>query len=427
MELYIEREGESALYQSDRIVSLAMDIAEKLLEKGAQIQRVETTVIRICLAYGAVQVEPFAIPSLIQASVKMPDGYHTTQIRRVYQNAVDLSGLYDLAKLVNKICKEKPSLIDAETEFHDIVNKHVTVDWMTIVGMPLGAGGFAITFGGGIFDALSAGIIGFAIAWLNILFRKKILNSAAITLLDSFISGMLAVFFCAIGLGRNIDAVNAGTIMLFITGVLFSTALQDLICGDLVASIFKFLQSIISAVAIASGYSLALWIGTFFPVLLPSVDVVPLWADIIGTCLVGTLGFCFVYRLPLKELVFSVVGGLISYGLWIVCKKIIQLENYFAVAFLSSLGLSIYSEIVAKARKTPVTLYMTPSIFPLAPGYHLYYAIFYLMQKNTAQFWIYATNTVLISSGIAVGVVFISLAVRLVKVPKMQRHLHKTH
>ncbi|MBO5526043.1 MAG: threonine/serine exporter family protein [Clostridia bacterium] len=427
MEVYIEKEGESALYASDRIVSLAMDLSEKLLEKGAQIQRVETTVIRVCLAYGAVQVEPFAIPSLIQASVKMPDGYHTTQIRRVYQNAVDLSGLLELAKLVDKICKEKPSLEEAEREFHAIADRPIGFDWMRIVGMPIGAGGFAVTFGGGILDAFCAAIIGFAVAWLNILFRKKILNSTAIVVLDAFLSGMMSVLLCAVGFGKNLDAINAGTIMLFITGVLFSAALQDLICGDLVASLFKFMQSVLSAVAIVAGYSLSLWVGTRLPVA-PSPDgVTPLWADVIATCLVGTLGFCFVYRVPLKEMGFSVVGGLVSYGLWILCKNVFRFENYFLIAFLSSLGLSVYSEIVARIRKNLVSVYMTPSIFPLAPGYHLYYAIFHLMNKNTEQFWAFASNTVLISAGIAVGVVLISLVLRIIKIPKMQRHLHKTH
>ena len=65
------------------VLAIAMDVGAETLRVGGEIHRVEDTVTRICLAYGAEAVEVFAITSLITAEVRMPDGTYATHNRRV--------------------------------------------------------------------------------------------------------------------------------------------------------------------------------------------------------------------------------------------------------------------------------------------------------------------------------------------------------
>ncbi len=261
MELYLESETESGIYAADRILSIALDIAEKMLEKGAQVQRVEDTIVKICLAYGADQVEPFAITSLVQATVRMPNGYHTTQLRRVYETNTDLTVLEKLVHLTDRVCKEKPSLDEVERTFQEIVAHRRNTLWMDFVGMPLGAGTLAGFFGGNLRDVLATAIIGLIVACLNLFLTRRVINPVARTAINSFLSGLLAVLLCKVGLGEHVELVMMGTIMLFITGILFGNALRDLLCGDLIAGMLKCLQAFIMAFAIAAGYSLAIFLG----------------------------------------------------------------------------------------------------------------------------------------------------------------------
>lgn len=417
----------SSLYESDRIVGLAMDFAEKLLEKGAQIQRVENTIVRICLAYGAKQVAPFAITSLVQASVLMQDGYHTTQIRRVYETTTDLGMLLSLARLVDRICKEHLPLDEAEALFSELVKERKPRSSLDMLGMALGAGGFAIAFGGDFADFFAAAFIGFVIFWFNFWLTKRIINTLARTFMDSFLSGLFAVLFCAAGIGHHLTAINAGTLMLFITGILFGNALRDLLCGDLVAGMLKLLQALLTAVAIAVGYSIALWFARFFP----SVDHTssvsfPYAIVFFATAIVGPLGFCILYRLPFRYLPLSLAASLISYAIFALLKDFFAVDPKFLSNFVATLVLAIYCETMGGIAKTPVTLYTLPGLVPLAPGYHLYNATFYLMQGDIEAFTESALTTLEVSAGIAVGVVIVSLLIRLIKIPKFQHHMHKS-
>ena len=55
------------------ILDIALDVGAELLRCGAEVHRVEDTVTRICRAYGAVEVEVFAINSLIVAEIRLSD------------------------------------------------------------------------------------------------------------------------------------------------------------------------------------------------------------------------------------------------------------------------------------------------------------------------------------------------------------------
>ena len=59
---------------------------------------------------------------------------------------------------------------------------------------------------------------------------------------------------------HNDDMIMMGTIMLLVPGIAFGTAMRDLLCGDLIAGTLKTLQAILSALMIAFGYTLAVFL-----------------------------------------------------------------------------------------------------------------------------------------------------------------------
>ena len=70
-----------------------------------------------------------------------------------------------------------------------------------------------------------------------------------------------------------------------------------------------------------------------------------------------------------------------------------------------------YSEIMAKALKTPATLFVVPAIIPLVPGGSLYYTMSYAVQRDMANARVYGTRTLESALAIAAGISFV-LAVR---------------
>lgn len=250
----------SEIYFVDRLLGLVLDIGASMLACGAQISRVEDSIALLCKAYGAETVEAWTITSLVQATVKMPDGYHTTQIRHVRESSNDLNRLETLNTFVLRVAKEVPPLEQAESEFQAILKKKTGSAWLTVGGALLGAGGFAIFFGGDIVDAIASGVVGAFVMAVALFGARLNINAVVKTFLFCLISGLLAIFCFSLGFGHNIDKIMIGTIMIFAPGILLGNAIKDMLCGDLVAGILKFLQAVITSVAIAVGYAAAMWL-----------------------------------------------------------------------------------------------------------------------------------------------------------------------
>ena len=94
---------------AEQYLFYAMTIGEMLLTSGAEVGRVEDTIRRICIAYGAERVDVFSITSSIVTTMYGEDFGICTQTRRVAGMSNDLNKLDELNCLSRKICEEKPS------------------------------------------------------------------------------------------------------------------------------------------------------------------------------------------------------------------------------------------------------------------------------------------------------------------------------
>lgn len=243
-------------FSADFVLSKALNIAEAILKSGGEPHRIEDTVERICLAYGAASADVFALPSLIIAGIRMPDGTHSTQMRRVLKNENNMFRL-DLANDISrKVCSFEIPLTDVDEKLKDIAEKEPYNPLWLYVGSILAAGGFAVFFGGTIIDCFAAMICGCFVTLLN-RHRIKFINPLIHTVITSFIAGIVALLLIKFGIGDNTDMVMIGTIMLLIPGLSFGNAIRDLMFGDIISGIFQFVQATLIAVMVAFGFAAA--------------------------------------------------------------------------------------------------------------------------------------------------------------------------
>ena len=145
-------------YKIEEILDVAMEIGVNLLQCGAEIRRVEETITYISKAYGASEVDVFAIPSLIIATIKLDGQAYTTKIKRNLDVSTDLYRLEKYNKLSRKICETKPSLESVKEEVNLIKNMKDYNIFLLFLGAILSAGGFALFFGGTALDGLAASL-----------------------------------------------------------------------------------------------------------------------------------------------------------------------------------------------------------------------------------------------------------------------------
>ena len=243
-----------------QVLSLAMDLGKSMIRCGAEINRVEETIMRICAAYGCEKAEVFSVVSVIVATVFMPGAQPQTQSRRVYTYSTNFERLDRLNTLSRRICEQKPSPELALAELAQINADRKKLRASVCVGYILAASSFTLFFGGNWKDALAAAPIA-ALIWLCLsLIRSQGMSKLFFTFLSCAAAGFLAIFCVKLHLADHADMIMIGDIMVIVPGLLLINSLREMLCGDLMSGLLRMLESLILSLAIACGFAIPLLI-----------------------------------------------------------------------------------------------------------------------------------------------------------------------
>ena len=239
-----------------QLLDCAMDIGEMMLISGAEVHRVEDSIVRICHALGAVRTDVFIIPSSMICTVHSSDGDVKTQTRRVLSLRPDYHKLERLNQMSRRICSEGMTYEEIRAELESIRRSKNYSFGVVTLGYSAIAGGFAVFFGGDLRQFLVAILISLILRFV-ILFSEKTLKNIIFTkFVSAFTLTALAFLFLRLGAIGRTDEVIIGNIMLLIPGVGFTNALRDLFTGDSMTGIWRCMEALLSALAIAAGYFL---------------------------------------------------------------------------------------------------------------------------------------------------------------------------
>jgi uncharacterized membrane protein YjjB (DUF3815 family) len=121
------------------------------------------------------------------------------------------------------------------------------------------------------------------------------------------------------------------------------------------------------------------------------------------------LAFSVVFNMRGKELIFASLGGSLGWLVYLLCGP---LQNDMIQFFFATVAISVYSEIMARVHKVPVTGYQLVALLPLVPGGGIYYAMEYCIIGNTDLFLETGLHTLGIAGSLAMGILLVSSFVR---------------
>ncbi len=405
---------------TDCVLCLALDVGEGLLKNGDSVHHVEDTVKRICRAYGGVHIETFVISSLILASIRMNDGSYSSQLRRVYSSSNNMSALENFNALSRRICKETPDFQTAQGWLKETKKKKAYPAWLSLIGHMLAAGSFAVFFGGSIRDGLAGAVLGLVIGLISML-KLSILNIniLAKTLITSFVAGLVSYCTVLIGLGENVDMVMIGSIMLLIPGLAFGNALRDLLCGDFLTGVLKTVQSCLTAVLIAFGYSGAILIMRAFDVPTGTPVIAHGFFVNLVAAILGTVAFGAVFCVRPNCLWVTALGGGFVYSIYYLFE---YLEApVFVCALCCAVFGAAFSEVFARIIKIPAIVFLTPAIISIVPGGSLYYTMSALVSGNNSLLFDKGLATLFTSTGLVTGTILVSILVTAINTIKTSK------
>ena len=240
-----------------RFIKILLDIAEAMLNCGAEIDRVENTVSRMAKAYGAEKVNVFAITSSIVVTLIMPDGVDLTETRRVMgDKATNFTSLEALNNLSREYCAQPFSLEILEQRFTASVKPFNNLKYY--IGSFIAASSFTVFFGGSLFDSLLAGVFSVVICLLSKALPKVSTSNIITKFLCSLIVGIGICAICRVFPVLHADKIIIGDIMLLIPGIALTNSIRNLIIGDTVSGLTRFTESLILAGALAGGFMLSI-------------------------------------------------------------------------------------------------------------------------------------------------------------------------
>ncbi len=132
----------------------------------------------------------------------------------------------------------------------------------------------------------------------------------------------------------------------------------------------------------------------------------------IFSAFLGTLGFSVVFRSKRNCLLPLALGGALAWAVYLFTAFFNFSEPLRF--FVASLTVGIYSEIFARILKTPTTNIFIPAVLPLVPGGSLYYTMRYAVAGEWDAFLSRGEQTLKIALAIALGIITVSTAVKLI-------------
>ena len=96
---------------------------------------------------------------------------------------------------------------------------------------------------------------------------------------------------------------------------------------------------------------------------------------------IGAAGFGFLFHLQFKHIFPAALGGVLTWVIYVIA-NIWGFDVFISSLFASAFA-AIYSEVIAKIRKAPTTLFLIISVVVLIPGGSLYYTMSYAVHNAT--------------------------------------------
>jgi len=244
--------------QANECLYRILDIGQEMLQCGGEVSRVEDSIRRLCLAYGAERTDVFTITSSIVVTIYAHRFGAVTQTRRIVGQKYDLNRLEQLNELSRRICAEHMSLEEAGRELDRIHAESQESFRMQIFIYALISASFSLFFGGSARDAVASGLIGVVLKCLDRAIRGTQANGFLSALICSCLGGFLAMLSVRVGLGESVDMISIGNIMLLIPGIALVNSLRDMFSGNTISGMLRFLEAILLALVIAFGFAMVI-------------------------------------------------------------------------------------------------------------------------------------------------------------------------
>ena len=235
------------------VLHFAVELGDIMLRNGAEVYRVEDSILAILNAYEIEDYDVYGLSNGIFASADEATDHRASMIRHVPMLAMHLGRIAALNSLCREVCNKDITIEEAWEKLSEYKKIPTYSLPILIIATGIGCGGFSYLYGGSPLDAFMAIIVGMLLRVFLYYWEKSNRSKAITNVLGSSVVTILAVVIFAVGLPVHYDKIIIGGIMPLVPGIPLTNSIRDFINSDYLSGTIRLIDALLTAFCIAVG------------------------------------------------------------------------------------------------------------------------------------------------------------------------------
>jgi uncharacterized membrane protein YjjP (DUF1212 family) len=367
--------------QFQRRVKFILKFGRALHTVGSPAHTLEGTLQDMCQLVG-IKGQIVSLPTAIFTTFS-DEETEVTKVERVVPMGVNLGKLSLVDSVARSVISSKLSYEEGSQALDDILaSPDPYGPFMRVLCFILSAAGFMVLFGGSWVDLLVSIFVGTVIGLISLLQPAHGIGliaqmfEAIVAIIASFMAYFFAKFFPQL----NVGVVILSSLIIFMPGLFITIAIAEIATQNLTSGTSRLMGGIMILLKLTFGVFIGAKISSSFH--LPSISFefanIPDWFIFI-TLPVTALMSTVIFKATKSDWIWVMIAGIYGYGA-------AKLSTHFfgpeMGILLGGFFVGAMSNIFARLKDRPSSLFQFPGIILLVPGSMGYRSFSFLFDKD---------------------------------------------
>lgn len=391
------------------LVDYLVELGSALMSAGCPTHRLEELLVTVARHEGH-EADVFAVPTGLFIGLRTPNGEPSlTTMVRVSEWTNDLERLSALDELLNEVVDRTLSIPEARQKIRDVLRR--PPPWnvgMQLLASAASSAGTAVSFGGGVTDAILAGLGGVLLRGIMFLLSDK----PGVRVLENFIGGLVAAMTAWVSTliwpGHSREVLVLSIIIPLLPGLTLTTGLAELTYRNLVAGTARLMHAAVTLLSLVFGIAVVVSLENAMGLhAAPAIarDPAAWWIQLVAL-LFAAFGFGVLLGLPRKKLFIALASSALVWGVTLVTRPLPGAH----AAFLTALVLAIGANLWARSTGRPAQVFLMPGMLLLVPGALSFRSFETLLSGDAVTGLSGLADVVLIAGALVMGLLVANVA-----------------
>ena len=364
----------------EMVLDFCVELSRRMIMSGANVERVNLAVDRVCSTYELDDVSIFLLPTYVSVSARDRSGYSAVRQASIPAGGINLTRLMSLDRLSYRVKEQHPSpdrlgsLLEKASDTKDYP------DPVVLLGQICAMSCLCLLFGGGFREILCVAAVTVLAHYLLILLAIPGVDKMLTNALLMWIVTSAVFLLSSAGITDKQPVVIITALMLVIPGIPLTNAVRSMLCGNELSGGMQTMRVTVETMALATGIFLSMVMFSSADLLNNPVGTVTNPFILILLAFGTSFFLGVVFRILPQDLWLAGLGGAITRIVLLILTPLCARPVYATVAAFVA---TIYAELLGKIQKKPSTYYTYPAIIPLIPGDLFFYTLIGINQKNS--------------------------------------------